>query len=91
MMKSTPPPIPFMRPDRRGIFAALACLVLLVGAHAYTADGLQPASATAPRPLKVLFLGDGDGTHQSAGLFTALAPVCFESFWPCSLTTTGRW
>ena len=48
---------------------------LLVGAHAYTADGLQPASATAPRPLKVLFLGDGDGTHQSAGLFTALAPV----------------
>ncbi len=75
MMKSTPPTIPFMRPDRRGIFAALACLVLLVGAHAYTADGLQPASATAPRPLKVLFLGDGDGTHQSAGLFTALAPV----------------
>ena len=64
-----------MRPDRRGIFAALACLVLLVGAHAYTADGLQPASATTPRPLKVLFLGDGDGTHQSAGLFTALAPV----------------
>ena len=75
MMKSTPPRIPFMRPDRRGIFAALACLVLLVGAHAYTADGLQPASATTPRPLKVLFLGDGDGTHQSAGLFTALAPV----------------
>ncbi len=49
MMKSTPPTIPFMRPGRRGIFAALACLVLLVGAHAYTADGLQPASATAPR------------------------------------------
>ena len=75
MMKSTPPTIPFMLTGRRGIFAALACLVLLVGARAYTADGLQPASATAPRPLKVLFLGDGDGTHQSAGLFTALAPV----------------
>ena len=46
------------------------------GARAYTADELQPAAgATAPRPLKVLFLGDGDGTHQSAGLFTALAPV----------------
>ena len=39
------------------------------------AEELQPAAATAPRPLKVLFLGDGDGPHQSAGLFTALAPV----------------
>ena len=68
MMKSTPPTTAFMRHGRRGIFAALACLVLLAGARAYRAEELQPtAGATAPRPLKVLFLGDGEGTHQSAG------------------------
>ena len=76
MMKSTPPTTTFMRHGRRGIFAALACLVLLSGARAYRAEELQPtAGAPVPRPLKVLFLGDGDGSHQSAGLFTALAPV----------------
>jgi uncharacterized protein len=59
---------------RRAAFAAAAALMLLAGVRGYTADGQQSAS-NAPRPLKVLFLGDGDGTHQSADLFTALAPV----------------
>ena len=67
-----------MRPGRPRDFRRAICGGARAagrGVRAYTADGLQPASATAPRPLKVLFLGDGDGTHQSAGLFTALAPV----------------
>ena len=59
---------------RRLACSAAAVLMLIAGARAYTADE-QPAASGAPRPLKVLFLGDSNGTHQSADLFTALAPV----------------
>jgi uncharacterized protein len=65
----------FTRPGRRAIFCALAGAMLLAGARSYTAGGMQPAAATTARPIRILFLGDGDGTHQSTGLFTSLAPV----------------
>jgi uncharacterized protein len=75
MITSTPSSTrPFARHIRRAVFSSLACVMLIAGVRAYTPDGLQQASTTA-RPLKLLFLGDGEGTHQSAGLFTALAPV----------------
>ena len=62
------------RGARRALVIAGAAALLFAGVQASGGDGQAPA-ATAARPLKVLFLGDGDGTHQSAGLYTSLAPV----------------
>ena len=56
---------------RRAAFGAAGVLMLLAGSQAFTAPQAPDAAA---RPLKVLFLGDEEGTRQSSGLFAALAP-----------------
>ena len=60
---------------RRAALGAAAVMMLLAGSQGFTAAGARQASDSAARPLKLLFLGDEDGTHQSPGLFTSLAPV----------------
>jgi putative membrane-bound dehydrogenase-like protein len=60
---------------RRVVFAAAGVVLLLALMGTYSAQGVQQPAAGAPRPLKLLFLGDGDGARQSPGLFAALAPA----------------
>jgi len=63
---------------RRAFFVAAAAVLLFAGVQAYSGGGqagAQPGGGAAPRPLKVLLLGEGDAAHSTTALYTSLAPV----------------